>query len=179
MTAHSCIYHTNSHSLVVFGGIHTDVARFSKLSRKVFIFNIEQSLWSEVRYRDYVEAFPPEMAFHTATVVGNYMVVFGGYVHTHGQVESSRLPLETCYSPGLHLYSLDCHCWQSRAEEHRPPGHAYPKAQGVFGHSGVVRHSSQLIIVGGYHGTVTGDLLGYTVPHTIARLKTPCQIYGS
>ena len=179
MTAHSCIYHPNSHSLVVFGGIHTDVARFSKLSRKVFIFNIGQSVWSEVKYSKYVEAFPPEMAFHTATVVGNYMVVFGGYVHSHGQVDSSQLPLETCYSSGLHLYSLDCHCWQSRAEEHRPPGHTYPKTQGVFGHGAVLRHHSQLMVVGGYHGTVTGDLLGYTVPDTIALTRTPCQIYGS
>ena len=179
MTAHSTVFHPKSNSLIAFGGIHTDVARFSKLSRKMFIFNLKHSVWSEVKYTKHEKAFPPEMAFHTANLVGNYMIVFGGYVHHHGHTDSQRPPLETCYSPGLHLYSLDCHCWQSRAEEHKPPGHAYPKAQGVFGHSAVVRHSSQLIIVGGYHGTVTGDLLGYTVPDTIARLQTPCQIYGS
>ena len=179
MTGHSCIYHPDSNSLVVFGGIHTDVARFSKLSRQLFIFNIKHSVWSEIKYTEHENAFPPAMAFHTSTLVGSYMIVFGGYIHHHGHMNSDQPPVETCYSPGLYLYSLDCHCWQSRAEEHRPPGHAYPKLQGVFGHSAVLRHSSQLIVVGGYHGSVTGDLLGYTVPDTIAQVHTPCQIYGS
>ena len=179
MTAHSCVHHPVSDSFIVFGGLPTDVARFSKLSRKMFIFSLHQAVWSEIKYSKNENAFPPEMAFHSATLVGNYMIVFGGYIHLHGHMDSDQPPLETCYSSGLHLYSLDCHCWQSRAEEHRPPGHAYPKTQGVFGHSAALRRKSQLMGVGGYHGSVTGDLLGYTVPDTIARVRTPCQIYDS
>merc|ERR1711884_381258 len=34
------------------------------------------------------------------------------------------------------------------------------------------------IIVGGYHGTVTGDVLGYTVASTLSSLTTPCHLYG-
>ena len=48
----------------------------------------------------------------------------------------------------------------------------------VFGHSAIVRNDSQLIIVGGYHGTVTVNVLGYIVPSTLARVQTPCHLYG-
>ena len=34
-------------------------------------------------------------------------------------------------------------------------------------------------MVGGYHGSVTGDLLGYKLPSTLAATDTPCHLYGS
>ena len=36
-----------------------------------------------------------------------------------------------------------------------------------------------MIVVGGYHGSVTGDLLGYKLPSTLAASDTPCHLYGS
>ena len=105
MTAHTCVYDPKSHSLVVFGGILTDVARFSKLSRRLFMFDIDSSVWSEIQYKNFEIAFPPEMAFHSASLVGNYMLIFGGYIHQHGKIEM-------CYLTSLYLYYLDCHYWQ-------------------------------------------------------------------
>lgn len=40
----------------------------------------------------------------------------------------------------------------------------YPKRQGVFAHASSVRNSHTLILVGGYHGNVNGDLLAWTAP---------------
>ena len=52
--------------------------------------------------------------------------------------------------------------------EYAPPGHEYPRVQGVFGHTAIVRLQSQVVVVGGYHGSVTGDTLGYALPSTLA-----------
>lgn len=37
----------------------------------------------------------------------------------------------------------------------------------MFAHATTVRHDNTLLIVGGYHGNVNGDLLAYTVPPMI------------
>jgi multipile epidermal growth factor-like domains protein 8 len=77
MVAHSAVYHNSTNSLLVYGGIVTGVARFSKLTDRIFAFHIESRYWSELLYpraqlRDtYV---PRERAFHTSTVIGESRV---------------------------------------------------------------------------------------------------------
>ena len=34
-----------------------------------------------------------------------------------------------------------------------------------------------MVVTGGYHGSVTGDMMGYTVPGTLATQPTPCHLY--
>ena len=168
LTGHSCVEF--SQSLLVFGGLTTDMARFSKLSRKLYQFDTVESVWSEIKYPD-TKAAPPELAFHTSVIIGHYMVVFGGYVHTHSRYEK-------CYENSLFFFNLNCYSWQSVENEHNPPRYNYPRHQGMFGHTAVVRKRSQLILAGGYQGSVTGDVLGYTVPSTLASLTVPCHLYG-
>ena len=70
------------------------------------------------------------------------------------------------------LFGKNIFCYknicQTVEHEYAPPGHEYPRVQGVFGHAAVVRLQSQVVVVGGYHGSVTGDTLGYTLPSTLA-----------
>ena len=47
---------------------------------------------------------PRERAFHSAVVMGNYMVVYGGNTHEHDA-------LEVCYSRQIYFYHLSCHKW--------------------------------------------------------------------
>ena len=69
---------------------------------------------------------PPERAFHSAHIMGNYMLVFGGYSHKHNEVEN-------CYDQHIYFFHLGCHTWVSqRILEHSPQGRAYPKKQGWF-----------------------------------------------
>lgn len=42
---------------------------------------------------------------------------------------------------------------------------------GVFAHAASVRNGNTLLLAGGYHGNVNGDLLAYTVPPMIASRK--------
>lgn len=167
MVAHTTVYHSHTNSLLVYGGIVVGVARFSKLSDRMFSFQLDSRHWSEVHYprahlRDtYV---PRERAFHTSTIIGNYLIVFGGYSHRHNKEE-------ICYDSHMYLYHLGCHTWVShdivgvgdKAQDFR-----CPKQQGVFAHAADVRNGNTLLIVGGYHGNVNADLLAYVLPPVLA-----------
>ena len=47
---HSMVYHLKSHSLIVYGGILADAAPFSKLSDRLFMFNLEPFHCTELLY---------------------------------------------------------------------------------------------------------------------------------
>ncbi|KAG7311412.1 hypothetical protein JYU34_002454 [Plutella xylostella] len=159
VVAHTAVYHSYSHSILVYGGVVASVARFSKLSDRMFAFDIENKHWSEVHYprahlRDtYV---PRERAFHTSTIIGNYLVVFGGYSHRHNREE-------ICYDTQMYIYHLGCHAWIP-LDVLGKTRKFYPKRQGVFAHAAALRPPSTLLIAGGYHGNVNGDLLAFVVP---------------
>ncbi|GFG35976.1 hypothetical protein Cfor_03559, partial [Coptotermes formosanus] len=165
VVAHSTVYHARTNSLLVYGGIVAGVARFSKLSDRMFSFQLDSRHWSEIHYpRSHLQDMhvPRERAFHTSTIIGNYLVVFGGYSHHHNEEE-------ICYDNQVYLYHLGCHTWVS----HEILGNTdkvsrYPKRQGVFAHAADVRNGNTLLIVGGYHGNVNADLLAYTLPPMLA-----------
>lgn len=158
--AHTTIYHKPSHSLIVYGGVVVNVARFSKLSDRMFAFQLDQLHWTEIQYPrmslpdTYI---PRERAFHTSTIIGNYMIVFGGYTHRHNKEE-------ICYDNQMYLYHLGCHTWVNQDVLGVNPTSRYPKAQGVFAHAATIRNDNTLLIIGGYHGNVNADLLAYTLP---------------
>ncbi|GBP44981.1 Multiple epidermal growth factor-like domains protein 8 [Eumeta japonica] len=154
VVAHSAVYHSYTNSILVYGGVVASVARFSKLSDRMFSFDIENRHWSEIQYprahlRDtYV---PKERAFHTATII-----VFGGYSHRHNRDE-------ICYDGQMYIYHMGCHAWVP-LDVLGKIRKFYPKKQGVFAHAADIRPPSTLLIAGGYHGNVNGDLLAYVVP---------------
>lgn len=160
VVAHTTVHHRPSNSLIVYGGVVVNVARFSKLSDRMFAFQLDHMYWTEIQYprtplRD--TYIPRERAFHTATIVGNYMIVFGGYTHRHNKEE-------ICYDNQMYLYHLGCHTWINQDVLGVNSKSQYPKNQGVFGHAAAVRRENTLLIVGGYHGNVNADLLAYTLP---------------
>lgn len=164
VVAHSTVYHAASNSLLVYGGIVASVARFSKLSDRMFSFHLDYKHWTEIHYtREHLrEKFVPrERAFHTTNILGNYLIVFGGYTHLHNKEE-------ICYDNQMYLYHLGCHIWVNPEILGKTNGSSYPKHQGVFAHAADVRNGNTLLLVGGYHGNVNGDLLAYTVPPMIA-----------
>lgn len=158
--AHTTIYHKPSNSLIVYGGVVVNVARFSKLSDRMFAFQLDQLHWTEIHYPRMAlpdTYIPRERAFHTSTIIGNYMIVFGGYTHRHNKEE-------ICYDNQMYLYHLGCHTWVNPDALGVNPKSRYPKNQGVFAHAAAIRNNNTLLIVGGYHGNVNADLLAYTLP---------------
>ncbi|XP_055375614.1 multiple epidermal growth factor-like domains protein 8 isoform X2 [Condylostylus longicornis] len=169
LVAHTTVYYQYTHSLIIYGGIMTNLARFSKLSDRIFAFQLDELHWTEILYprtalRD--TNIPHERAFHSATIAGNYMIVFGGYTHRHNKEE-------TCYDNQMYFYHLGCHTWINQ-EISSSPGSHYPKKQGVFAHATSVRLNNTLLIVGGYHGNVNADLFAYELPQ-ILRVKDPTR----
>ncbi|XP_074030037.1 multiple EGF like domains 8 isoform X1 [Leptinotarsa decemlineata] len=164
VVAHSTVFHPSTNSLIVYGGIVPGVARFSKLSDRMFVFQLDYRYWTEIHYtREHLrEKFVPrERAFHTANIFGNYLVIFGGYSHRHNKEE-------ICYDNQMYLYHLGCHTWVNPDILGKTNESQYPKQQGVFAHASAVRNGNTLVLIGGYHGNVNGDLLAYTVPPMIA-----------
>lgn len=161
LAAHSTVYYSATNSLIVFGGIMSSLARFSKLSDRIFAFQLDKWHWTEILYprtalRD--TNIPHERAFHSATISGNYMIVFGGYTHRHNKDE-------ICYDNQMYWYHLSCHIWINQvvsADES-----LYPKKQGVFAHAAALRRNNTLLIVGGYHGNVNADLFAYELPQVL------------
>jgi N-acetylneuraminic acid mutarotase len=167
VVAHSTVYHSPTNSLLVYGGIVAGVARFSKLSDRMFAFQLNNRHWTEIHYtREHLrEKFVPrERAFHTSNIFGNYLIVFGGYSHRHNKEE-------ICYDNQMYLYHLGCHTWVNPEILGKTNDSSYPKHQGVFAHAASIRNGNTLLLVGGYHGNVNGDLLAYTVPPMIASRK--------
>jgi multipile epidermal growth factor-like domains protein 8 len=160
VVAHSMNYHTKSNSLLIYGGIIAGVSRFSKLSDRMFSFNLNDNHWTEIYYpRTALRevSIPRERAFHTATIAGDILIVFGGYSHRHNKEESQ------CYDNQMYFYHLDCHSWINQEALGGQRG-LYPKRQGVFAHAAVLRGDNTLLLVGGYHGIVNNDLLAFSLP---------------
>lgn len=68
VAAHSTVYDIRSQSLIIYGGIVTSASWFSKLSDRMFIFNIPAQHWSEIKYSP--SNVPTERAFHSANIMG-------------------------------------------------------------------------------------------------------------
>lgn len=113
LAGHSAVFHSESRSIIVYGGLHVDMARVSKLSSYIHVFNIDRRYWSDIHYPKPQSPYVPiERAFHSANIIGNYMVVFGGYSHDHG-IE------ERCYDDRIYFYHLGCHIWVNLQAFHK------------------------------------------------------------
>ena len=176
LVGHSMVYHSESHSLIVYGGILAEAARFAKLSDRLLAFDLERSHWAELHYpRGTLPDLhiPLERAFHAAVIMGPYLVVFGGYTHKHNREE-------ICYDSGLYFYHMDCHTWVSHhvLDHHNMDGGGATgmggggagispnptSPGGLFSFAADVKDDNLLLVFGGYRGSVTGDLLAYVMP---------------
>ena len=180
ITGHSVVYYEEINVLLLFGGISRDVARFSRLSSLLYEFDLDSQRWTQMKLPARAKNplpnshLPAERAFHSAHIMGNYMVIFGGYSYKHNEVV-------TCVDDQLYFFHLGCHTWVSRRIlEHWPQNRGYPLNQGLFGHASTIRGSNMLIISGGFQGTVSGAVLAYTLPYGLSMKRhNPCSNYGS
>ncbi|XP_023931409.1 multiple epidermal growth factor-like domains protein 8 isoform X3 [Lingula anatina] len=167
LVGHSAVYHQESRSVLVYGGFTTEYARFSNRTSHLHVFHVDYNYWSRVHYHNNSgeHPVPPIRAYHTAHILGNYMLVYGGYVHIHEYQEK-------CYDEHLHFYHLGCHMWvqPTNLEEFFNGVGVLGNApnKGRFSHSSVVAFGDTLIILGGYRGTVLSDLIAYKVPPSVA-----------
>uniref|UniRef100_M3ZXA9 Multiple EGF-like-domains 8 n=1 Tax=Xiphophorus maculatus TaxID=8083 RepID=M3ZXA9_XIPMA len=163
---HSMVFHSPSRTLLVYGGHRPTTARFSVRVNNTDVFHVDRRFWTSFRSR-FPTTGPRERAFHTATVIGNYMVVYGGNVHIHYQEEK-------CYDEEIFFYHLGCHQWVSSGARWSSNGEA---VRGRYSHVAAVMEGRVLLVAGGYSGVARGDLVAYKVPlfqmNTDMCLKNP------
>lgn len=104
LVGHSTVFHRESRSLLVFGGFMTDNARFPKRKNALHAFHVDKQWWTELGFNVLSPNVPKRRAFHQAVILDNYLVIHGGNIHVHHDVE-------TCYDEQLHFYHLGCHTW--------------------------------------------------------------------
>lgn len=107
LVGHSTVYHPESKSLLVFGGFLPDYARFPARTAFLHAFHVEENYWSQVFYEQVVMEnpnWPKQRAYHSAVILGNYMVIYGGNYHEHHKAE-------ICYDNRIYFYHLGCHRW--------------------------------------------------------------------
>ncbi|XP_074837451.1 multiple epidermal growth factor-like domains protein 8 [Carettochelys insculpta] len=166
---HSMVFHLPSRTLLVYGGHRPSTARFSMRVNSTDLFHVDLRLWSSLRGRD-PQHGPRERAFHSASLMGSYMVVYGGNVHTHYHEEK-------CYEDEVFFYHLGCHQWvPSRALVHAlPHERAGQAAGGRYSHVAAVLQDNVLLVAGGFSGAPRGDLMAYKVPPFV--FQVPSQNY--
>ena len=116
---HSAVYHPETSSIIIYGGIAARSARYTTLSHKIFTFNVVNKFWTEIEYMGPASShIPLQRAQHTALILGNYMIIYGGNVHIHSKEEK-------CYDEGIFLYHLGCHQFVNHSLVHQ--GTSYSK----------------------------------------------------
>ncbi|KAF6034616.1 hypothetical protein EB796_007071 [Bugula neritina] len=104
------------------------------------------------------------MAFHTAHIMGGYMVVYGGQL--------KRVGTESCISKQLYAYHLVCNRWVSLSDMYdalQLTDSGPIDDKGRHSHASLVINENILVIIGGYRGNVLGDIHSYKVLPSIAR----------
>ncbi|KAK3088685.1 hypothetical protein FSP39_022382 [Pinctada imbricata] len=166
---HSAVYHKESNSILIYGGIRARSARYTELSSRLFAFNVQNHYWTEIHNRNEDHSrnnyVPRKRAHHSAVIVGNYMVVYGGYVHIHQEEEK-------CYDEKVYLYHLGCHQWVNHPLVHSSTNSDTLPSGGRFGHVALVVNSNIMVVVGGYRGHAMGDMISYKFPGVIAPPET-------
>lgn len=90
------------------------------------------------------------------------MSAIGGSVHHHGSEEM-------CYSNGTYAYHLGCLVWRDDLRS-LPADVGNPVHFGHLGHVAVKRGNNMLVIVGGFRGTLSGDVIAVRLSSAIVDL---------
>ncbi|XP_078380393.1 multiple epidermal growth factor-like domains protein 8 isoform X1 [Oculina patagonica] len=172
MLGHTTVYYADLRSLIVFGGFVPNRASLSDRSNRLLAFHLDLHVWSELSVAGDI---PSGRSFHSAVLVGDYMVIYGGNVHQHyGE--------EICHENKLLFYHLKCHKWISpQTFNALSPSTSNPQ-QGRFSHGAVIRNGTVMLVVGGYSGLPLGDVLGFKLPIAIAEKSSVgghCEGYST
>uniref|UniRef100_UPI00358F442D multiple epidermal growth factor-like domains protein 8 n=1 Tax=Myxine glutinosa TaxID=7769 RepID=UPI00358F442D len=151
---HSMVFYPDDRLLLVYGGHHPISTRFSSRAANIFVYHLDLQYWVILESQE-GPCVPDGRAFHTALRMGDYMVVYGGNVHTHSGEEK-------CYDDQVYFYNLRCHYWVENCNTTR---HGHVKLiRGRFSHVAAVMNEKVMLVAGGYNGLVQGDLVAYKVP---------------
>ena len=103
---HSTVYDRKRKAILIFGGYLPSTPNFSKKTNDLLAYSPAEnylSLWDTVEREK--GAKPDNIAHHSAVIMGNYMVVFGG------SMQKAYSEQDSCVMNQTYLFHLDCHMW--------------------------------------------------------------------
>lgn len=137
---HSSVYHPGTGLIYVYGGQVT-FGQSVGLNADLLTYDPLAHTWSRL------EPSPSPRYLHSATLLGDLLLTFGGSTTTTNQ-------LDDCYSSDLLLYNIACGEWQQMDY----PG--LPGSSSRYGHSALLDPTDpSLLVFGGFFGLLHGDLL--------------------
>ncbi|XP_014662465.1 PREDICTED: multiple epidermal growth factor-like domains protein 8 [Priapulus caudatus] len=113
VVGHSAVFHAETASLLVYGGFaHREHrAWFGRRVAALWAYHVDENVWLQLETGDsgapylHPAAMPPApRAYHSANIIGNYMVVYGGNAYL---ADSGDL----CHDRSMHFYHLGCQTW--------------------------------------------------------------------
>ncbi|XP_075250628.1 multiple epidermal growth factor-like domains protein 8 isoform X4 [Convolutriloba macropyga] len=181
---HSTVYDRKRKAILIFGGYLPSTPNFSKKTNDLLAYSPAEnylSLWDTVEREK--GAKPDNIAHHSAVIMGNYMVVFGG------SMQKAYSEQDSCVMNQTYLFHLDCHMWidkdrvligQGGENYHKLANfasklqipmeglsttlHAAPPRKG---HVAVLLDENLMAIFGGYDGTARSDIYVYKAPPSV------------
>ncbi|RMX57812.1 hypothetical protein pdam_00006739 [Pocillopora damicornis] len=155
---HSSVYDPVGKLIYVYGGIAS--VGSDKLSTALTSYDPKARIWKSLRN----SSFPRFL--HSAVLLGDLMLVFGGSSHNGTSQGQSNFP---CFSMDFVAYSLTCDEWK------RMPESGLLKSAGRYGHT-AVQVNRTMYVFGGFQGVVFSDILSFTPgPCDLIKDKETCQ----
>ncbi|EGD72476.1 laminin B1 [Salpingoeca rosetta] len=139
---HAAVYHPQSHAIIVSGGYIPGNLRFPGRTSQVLLFSLTEPSWRVLVAHDDSR---PTLAFHSAVLWGRFMVLFGGFRHSHYEDEE-------CHSNDLLVFDVDCATWHPHTPALNSP------FSGRFAHAAAVRNG-HMLLHSGFSGIFHTDLL--------------------
>ena len=145
VAGHTTVYHSNTRSLLVFGGFRPFHARYSERDDDVYRLSVDSMHVTRIPPLPGARQ-PAKLAFHSANMLGDdRMVVFGGNQHVHFKDES-------CYNPRLHVYDVSCNTWTHVDTDE--------KHVARYAHAAAARRGA-IYVFGGFDGVTRDDAITF------------------
>ncbi|XP_031550014.1 attractin-like protein 1 [Actinia tenebrosa] len=157
---HSSAYDPVSGMIYIHGGYRATLSNNAEISSDLYVYMPSKNKWLILPSSGYPRFL------HSSVLLGNLLLVFGGNTHND---TSEALKKTRCYSPDLMLFDTRCNTWTNV-----PLTKSLSSQAARFGHSAVEANGT-MYVIGGFQGTMLGDILQYTTGDCSAHVnKTSC-----
>ncbi|KAJ7336559.1 hypothetical protein OS493_011773 [Desmophyllum pertusum] len=160
---HSSVYVPAQGLIYIHGGFTWNGAR-DELSTALTSYNPITRTWKCLK-----QSSVPRY-LHSAVLLGDTMLVFGGNSHNGSAQLQSNLP---CFSMDFLAYDMACDEWR------KIPESGILKAAGRYGHTALLVNRT-MYVFGGFQGIVFNDILSFTPgPCDLIKDKGTCETHAN
>ncbi|KAK3590248.1 hypothetical protein CHS0354_041323 [Potamilus streckersoni] len=147
---HTSVYSEQTGEIYVYGGYHSGSTTIYYLTDKLYSYHPLHRTWKVLQASD------SPRYLHSAVIIGNLMLTFGGNTHNDTSISLGA----KCYSPDFMVYDIMCNSWKYLTPV---PGF---DVEARYGHSAQVytdvKNITRMYVFGGFNGIMLNDILEYS-----------------